>query len=177
MLLAAASAGDRPPLGIEGLANTPMVTPRGEHAPDVISERWWQQDANGIQEAVAELRLRKRVTPKVWLARWRASHGCVAEVTRAITPIAWLKARQLTFRGRCKGGDNYLIHVVVLDKTIVELHVSTMERGVTDTRLEEALRSLLARVHPPRVEGRAAPSASSPAAWPALLRILRSCSV
>jgi hypothetical protein len=151
LLVGLVAAADGPPIEVDGFSGAVAAANDGELAPGVISERWWKREEPGVTERIAEIRLKKPAAPTAWLARWRTVHGCTAAVTKRIAPIARLNAPQLTFGGQCKGGDSYVTHIVQLENVIVELHVDAPVFQTQPRRLEEAMRSLLSRVHPPRI--------------------------
>ena len=66
-------------------------------------------------------------------------------MVRDIGALAPRRAVELTFSGSCVGGDRYLIHLLVFKEMILELHVSTLNRFITETQLHEAMRTLLGR--------------------------------
>jgi hypothetical protein len=152
LLVGLVAAADGPPLDVDGFSTAVAAVPDGQLAPGVISERWWKRDEPGVTERIAEIRLKRPATPTAWLARWRTAHGCTATVTKRIAPVPRLNAPQLTFGGQCKGGDSYVTHIVQLENAIVELHVDAPVLQTQPRRLEEAMRRLLSRVRPPRLE-------------------------
>jgi hypothetical protein len=133
-------------LEVEGFAGVPVQAASASGIrTGAISERWRSRETAHGAERIAELELRKPQSPQEWLAGWRRSHDCTAEVqTEPALRLAgaW---PQLTVRGSCEGGDHYVMQVVQVESAIIELHVDSTRLDADEGRLIETMRSLLAR--------------------------------
>lgn len=110
--------------------------------------QWSASRESGASWRVVELvpaRPAKAVTG--YLARWRASHGCTAnevkDLPRSVRDGKELP--QLTFEGSCKGGDRFVMRVLVVDGRAYELHADARVVG-SKVDLRAELKALLERV-------------------------------
>jgi len=99
-----------------------------------VSTRSFSLKGEGQEwKRVVEIRLGRRSprSLKGYLRHWRASHGCTAKEVRDLpkTMRGSDAPPQLTFAGVCKGGDAYIIRVLLLDDTAYELHADSYARG------------------------------------------------
>lgn len=99
-----------------------------------VSTRSFSLKGEGQEwKRVVEIRLGRRSPRGLegYLRHWRASHGCTAKEVHDLpkTTRGLDAPPQLTFSGVCKGGDAYIIRVLLLGDTAYELHADSYVRG------------------------------------------------
>ena len=77
-----------------------------------------------------------------YLSRWRARHGCTAKELRL---PRLHRGPELDFEGSCKGGDVYVIKVLLAKGRVYELHADTWAGGPV-VNLRAAIEAFLGTV-------------------------------
>jgi len=136
-----------------GFERAEVLEPKDEeeaHWGRVAAVKSWSvRGEDQVWTRVVEIQLgaRSRRSLSGYLPRWLQSHGCVAREVKDLPPLKQGSRAlpQLTFSGSCKGGEIYLMRVILIGDTAYELHADASPQ-VKGARLRAALLALFSRL-------------------------------
>jgi hypothetical protein len=121
-------------------------------SPDFASERVWTRRAGDLMQQIVEVRTKRPLSLRRFLARWRGSHACALSPMRGPRALSWAGDNESTWSGSCEGGDVFVMHVAQVGRTFFAFQVGQrmgprpMQGGAS---LREALGRLLVETPKP----------------------------